>query len=72
MINIDETGNSESTLKSFQAVIPKEFELNTCYFKFDRTQKNITLINSISLIGYLLIPGIVKNKMFLLQNCPYG
>ena len=28
LINIDETGNSESTLKSFQAVIPKEFEFN--------------------------------------------
>jgi len=71
LINIDETGNSESTLKSFQAVIPKEFELNTCYFKFDRTQKNITLINSISLIGDLLIPGIVIPLLSIPKEIDY-
>ena len=59
-INIDETGYTDvSSLHSYSAIIPREYDSNPCHFKIDRNQKNITTIASITLDGDTLIPGIV-------------
>jgi len=49
-INIDETGYTDaSSLHSYSALIPREYDSNPCHFKIDRNQKNITTITSITL-----------------------
>jgi len=59
-INIDETGYTDvSSLYSYSAIIPREYDTNPCHFKIDRNQKNITTIASITLDGDTLIPSIV-------------
>lgn len=60
VFNLDETGFSPSSLsKNYKAIIPNECKNKPCYYKINRTAKNITALVTISLDGDLLPPFII-------------
>jgi len=58
--NLDETGFTPSSLSNnYNAAIPNEFQNKPCYYKINRSGKNITALVTISLDGDLLPPFII-------------